>query len=102
MTTPFLRLIYIFFILVNLKSIRGDEIHKQDFKEDVKSGIINSVSVSDSAAKPNIIIFLVDDMGWADTELNGSTFYESPTQIKLANEGMFFSQAYAQPLCSPS
>ena len=38
MTTPFLRLIYIFFILVNLKSICGDEIHKQDFKEDVKSG----------------------------------------------------------------
>ena len=55
-----------------------------------------------AAKNPNVLIFFVDDMGWADTELNGSQYYESPTQKRLASEGMFFSQAYATPLCSPS
>ncbi|MCM8530939.1 MAG: sulfatase [Lentisphaeraceae bacterium] len=52
--------------------------------------------------KPNILIFFVDDMGWSDTEVNGSLYYQSPAQLRLAKEGMVFNQAYAQPLCSPS
>ncbi|MCH2208982.1 MAG: sulfatase [Lentisphaerales bacterium] len=55
-----------------------------------------------SSEKSNVLIFFVDDMGWSDTQVNGSTFYESPAQLRLAKEGMAFSQAYAQPLCSPS
>ena len=40
-------------------------------------------------------------MGWiaAFTE---AIFYETPNLQRLANEGMKFNQAYAQPLCSPS
>ena len=55
-----------------------------------------------STEKPNILIFFVDDMGWRDTQVNGSVYYESPAQLRLATEGLSFSQAYAQPLCSPS
>lgn len=54
------------------------------------------------AGQPNVVVFLVDDMGWADSEVYGSTFYESPAQNRLADEGMVFTQAYAHPLCSPS
>lgn len=56
--------------------------------------------------KPNIIFILADDWGWTDWNMNGdangSTFYETPNIDRLAQGGMYFSQAYAQPLCSPS
>lgn len=52
--------------------------------------------------KPNIIFFLADDMGWVDSDVYGSDFYETPALRRLASEGMLFTQAYAQPLCSPT
>lgn len=51
----------------------------------------------------NVLVFLVDDLGWRDTGFMGSTFYDTPNVDKLASEGMRFNQAYAAaPLCSPS
>jgi len=42
-------------------------------------------------------------MGWMDSELYGSTYYETPNLSRLANEGMHFTDAYAaSPLCSPT
>lgn len=68
-----------------------------------------------SPKRPNIILFMVDDMGWQDTSLpfwretDGSpkpTFlnkrYRTPNMENLANQGMMFTNAYAQPICSPS
>ncbi len=53
--------------------------------------------------KPNIIFILADDLGWRDTSLYGSTFFETPNIEKLAKRGMMFTQAYAaNPLCSPT
>ncbi len=52
--------------------------------------------------RPNIVLFLVDDMGWMDSSTYGSEFYETPNMTRLASEGMLFTQAYAQPLCSPT
>lgn len=53
--------------------------------------------------KPNIIFILIDDMGWKDIGCNGSSFYETPNIDKLAEDGMFFTDAYAAcPVCSPT
>lgn len=53
--------------------------------------------------KPNIIFFLVDDLGWMDTSTYGSNIYETPNVERLAKEGMKFSNAYAAyPRCVPS
>ena len=53
--------------------------------------------------KPNIVFFLVDDMGWMDIGANGSSFYETPNIDRLASEGVRFTQAYAaSPVCSPT
>lgn len=53
--------------------------------------------------KPNIIIVLIDDMGWKDLGCTGSSFYETPNIDRLCREGMNFSEAYAAcPVCSPS
>src|SRR6476620_2604345 len=55
------------------------------------------------AAPPNIVVFLVDDLGARDVGCFGSTFYETPRIDRLASEGMRFTAAYAScPVCSPT
>lgn len=44
---------------------------------------------------PNIIIFLVDDMGWLDSSCYGSRFYRTPNMDSLAQKGMMFTDAYS-------
>ena len=52
---------------------------------------------------PNIIFFLVDDMGYSDVGCFGSDYYETPNIDKLADEGMLFTSAYAaSTVCSPT
>ena len=53
-------------------------------------------------ARPNVVLFLVDDMGWMDTTVNGSKYYATPNMERLAQRGMRFTDAYAHPLCSPT
>lgn len=52
--------------------------------------------------KPNVILFLVDDMGWMDCGVYGSRYYETPHMDRFATRAMRFTDAYAQPLCSPT
>lgn len=54
------------------------------------------------AKKPNIVFFLVDDMGWMDSEPYGSKYYDTPNMQRLAHQGMLFTRAYSQPNCSPT
>ena len=68
-----------------------------------------------AADRPNILLFLVDDMGWQDssvpflrdsagapvtTPLNRR--YRTPNMEALAARGMIFTRAYAHPVCTPS
>lgn len=56
-----------------------------------------------SADQPNVLVILIDDMGWKDTGSYGSTFYETPNIDRLAAEGARFSQFYtAGSVCSPT
>ena len=59
--------------------------------------------------RPNIILFMVDDMGWQDTSLpfwtqktHYNELYETPNMERLARQGMMFTQAYASSISSPS
>lgn len=59
--------------------------------------------------RPNIVLFMVDDMGWQDTSVpfwtqrtSLNTTYETPNMERLAQRGMLFTQAYASPISSPS
>jgi len=53
--------------------------------------------------KPNLVFFLVDDLGWADLSCYGSTFHETPNIDNLAKSGMQLMHAYtACPVCSPT
>ena len=68
-----------------------------------------------SKQKPNIILFLVDDMGLMDTSVLMLTnkegkpqkhplndWYRTPNMERLAKQGVRFSQFYAQSVCSPT
>lgn len=55
------------------------------------------------AERPNVLFFLVDDLGWADLACYGSTFHETPHLDQLAKDGIRFTDAYtAASICSPT
>ena len=66
-------------------------------KQKVQNDIQNEIK------KPNIIVILTDDQGWADVGFNGATDIPTPNIDKLASEGVVFSNGYvSHPYCSPS
>ncbi|MBN9286849.1 MAG: arylsulfatase [Gammaproteobacteria bacterium 39-13] len=55
--------------------------------------------------KPNIIVFLMDDVGWMDMGFNGGGIAvgnPTPDIDKIAAEGLILTSAYSQPSCSPT
>jgi arylsulfatase A len=52
--------------------------------------------------KPNIVLILVDDMGYECIGANGCTSYQTPVIDKLAATGVRFEHCYAQPVCTPT
>lgn len=53
--------------------------------------------------QPNVLILLVDDLGWMDLGCYGSDLHETPNLDRLADEGVRFTDAYAAcTVCSPS
>ena len=59
--------------------------------------------------KPNIVVFLVDDMGWQDTSVPFHTertpfndLYHTPSMERMASRGVRFTQAYSAAVCSPT
>lgn len=69
----------------------------------------NPVVQQKNNTSPNIILFMVDDMGWQDTSVpfwsektKWNRMYHTPNMERLAEEGMKFTSAYAQSICSPT
>ncbi len=59
--------------------------------------------VAAAPRKPNVVMFLIDDLGWRDIGANGSTYYQTPNIDRLAREGVRFTDAYAAcAVCSPT
>ncbi len=54
------------------------------------------------ASKPNVILIMVDDMGYECLSCYGSTSYQTPELDALARNGLRFEHCYSQPLCTPS
>lgn len=78
-------------------------------------GIVSFAQENKESSPPNIIIFLVDDMGLMDTSVpfiadsEGNPkryplndFYRTPNMEKLAAQGIRFSNFYAHSVCSPT
>lgn len=56
-----------------------------------------------TAARPNIVLVMIDDLGWMDLNCQGNKRLDTPHINKLATQGMRFTDAYAAaPVCSPT
>jgi uncharacterized sulfatase len=56
-----------------------------------------------SPGKPNILLILIDDLGWSDLGCYGHPVHYTPHIDRLADQGMQFTDAYAAaPICSPT
>ena len=52
--------------------------------------------------KPNIIMIMADDMGYETVGANGCDDYKTPNIDAMAKKGMRFTNAFANPICTPS
>lgn len=52
--------------------------------------------------KPNIVFFLVDDLGYTDLASYGNSHSLTPNIDNLSESGIRFTEAYAHPTCSPA
>lgn len=68
------------------------------------SGERSLAAKSPEPDRPNVVFFLVDDLGYMDIgAYNPDTFYETPNVDRIAAEGMRFTDGYAAcPVCSPT
>ncbi|MCP5109708.1 MAG: sulfatase, partial [bacterium] len=67
------------------------------------AAVLASTPTPASARPPNVVLILIDDLGWMDLGCQGSSFYETPQIDRLAEQGVRFTDAYANcPVCSPS
>lgn len=65
--------------------------------------VARAAPLNDEDKKPNVLLIIIDDMGWKDIGCAGSTYYDTPSIDKLASEGMRFTNAYsAAPVCTPA
>jgi len=61
------------------------------------------LSAREKQSKPDIVLFISDDHGWADSGAYGDKYVRTPNIDRLAKESMRFTHAFAaSPLCSPS
>ena len=60
------------------------------------------VLAQQTSARPNILVFVSDDMGWGQPGFNGGTEVETPNMDRLADEGVKLTQFYVQPVCAPT
>ena len=63
---------------------------------------VSSVATVAGDSKPNIVLVLVDDLGINDLHCYGRAEHHTPNVDRLAEQGMRFTNAYAQAVCSPS
>jgi arylsulfatase A-like enzyme len=54
------------------------------------------------AAQPNVVVFVADDLGWADVGFHGGEQIDTPSLDRLAREGAQLDRFYTTPICSPT
>ncbi len=57
---------------------------------------------AEAAKQPDIVFFLIDDLGFADCGFNGGKEIKTPNIDRLAQSGAIIDSHYVQPVCSPT
>uniref|UniRef100_T1JS16 Sulfatase N-terminal domain-containing protein n=1 Tax=Tetranychus urticae TaxID=32264 RepID=T1JS16_TETUR len=64
--------------------------------------IICLLESSAEIKRPNVLLIIVDDLGWNDVGFTGNKLISTPNIDTLAKEGVTLSNYYVSPICSPS
>jgi len=66
-------------------------------------GFAGASARSQRRRPPNVLLVMIDDLGWTDLHCQGNEALETPNIDRLATQGMRFTDAYsAAPVCSPT
>ncbi len=66
-------------------------------------GLPAQSSLTEQERKPNIVMIVVDDLGWMDVGYQGNGHYHTPNIDRLSRQGVLFTDAYAGASnCAPS
>lgn len=68
----------------------------------VPLAVLSAADTPQAATKPNIVFFLIDDLGYADCGFNGCQDIQTPHIDQLASAGAVLAAHYVQPVCSPT
>lgn len=63
--------------------------------------LISQTALAAEPSRPNIVLFLADDLGWADVPWHGSQ-YHMPNLVRLAEQSVKLESHYVHPMCSPT
>ena len=63
--------------------------------------LLLAAAAGQGAERPNVIIMLADDIGWADVGYHGGDI-DTPSLDRLAAEGVQLHRFYTTPICSPT
>ena len=63
--------------------------------------LLTAAAASQASERPNVIIMLADDLGWADVGYHGGDI-DTPNLDRLAAEGVQLDRFYTTPICSPT
>ncbi|MBK1876167.1 sulfatase-like hydrolase/transferase [Pelagicoccus mobilis] len=67
------------------------------------SMLFETMDCSAAPSRPNVVLIIVDDLGWADVGVYGSDLHQTPNVDRLAQDGTLFTDAYAAcTVCSPT
>ena len=55
-----------------------------------------------AAERPNVVVIVADDLGWADVGFHGNSVIDTPSLDRLAAEGARLERFYTTPICSPT
>ncbi|MBY0503734.1 MAG: sulfatase-like hydrolase/transferase [Bryobacteraceae bacterium] len=65
--------------------------------------LASSLALAAAPERPNVVVFLSDDMGWADLGCYGARDIRTPHIDRLAREGVRLTDCYSNgPVCTPT
>ncbi len=72
------------------------------FSTSISAPSVDAAATRTADSRPNVLLIMADDIGIEGLGCYGGTSYKTPNLDNLAAEGLRFTNAYAQPLCTPT
>jgi len=73
------------------------------FSSSISASQVGEIKIPPSSSPPNIVLIVIDDLGYWDLGIYGNQIHQTPNIDRLAEEGMLFTDFHSNgPVCSPT